>query len=256
MYRTCPKCGHESTASDTSPVADCPACGVIFAKWMSQRFRRDDLVDRSPSMTQGWAPWLRERLFYVEPRVNIVEFWARAVAWAGFALWSAWFLQTDYAKVIGGLPEINYSFMHRVDLVFHEAGHVVFMPLGRFMSVLGGSLGQLIMPAIVFGAFLFKHRNPFGASIALWWFAQSALDLAPYINDALVQQTILLGGVTGRDRPGYHDWNNILGDLGLLNHAHGIAGFVDLMAEGLIILALVWGAYLLSQQRGNLEQRF
>lgn len=255
MYQTCPKCGHERTSADTAPATECPACGIIFAKWMSQRFRRNDRIDLSPSVIEGWTPWLRERLFYVEPRINVVEFWARVAAWIGFAAWSVWFLQTDYAKVSGGLPEINYSFMHRVDLVFHEAGHVIFIPLGRFMSVLGGSLGQLIMPAIVLGTFLLKYRNTFGASVALWWLAQSAMDLAPYINDALVQQTILLGGVTGRDRPGYHDWNNILGELGLLHHAHGIAGFVDLMASGLMLLALVWGACLLHQQWENLDRR-
>ena len=175
--------------------------------------------------------------------------------WIGFSIWGAWFIFTEYDKVIGGLPEINYSFMHTIDLVFHEAGHVIFMVLGRFMSVLGGSLAQLLMPAIVMWAFLFKYHNTFGGSIALWWLAQSTLDLAPYINDAYQQRIILLGGVTGRDRPGYHDWNNILGDFGLLGYAHGIAGFVDFVGSILMCIAIVWGGYLLYRQWGNLDRR-
>lgn len=44
------------------------------------------------------------------------------------------------------------SFIHRPLLVFHEAGHVIFMPLGDWLTVLGGTLGQLLMPAIMAGA--------------------------------------------------------------------------------------------------------
>src|SRR5207302_8424396 len=83
--------------------------------------------------------------------------------------------------------EPNYvggHFMHLINLPFHEAGHLIFAPFGRFMTVLGGSLGQLLMPLICLGAFLFYNNNAFGAAVALWWFAESLMDLAPYINDA------------------------------------------------------------------------
>jgi hypothetical protein len=59
------------------------------------------------------------------------------------------------------------SLMHNVDLVFHEAGHVVFRPFGRFMTILGGSLAQLLMPLIVMVAFVTTNRDNFGASIGL-----------------------------------------------------------------------------------------
>jgi hypothetical protein len=61
--------------------------------------------------------------------------------------WGLWFIQTDYSQLINGLPEINYSFMHLVDLIFHEAGHVLFIPFDRFMTILGGPLTQLLMHA-------------------------------------------------------------------------------------------------------------
>jgi len=53
------------------------------------------------------------------------------------------------------------------------------------------------------------------------------MDAAPYINDARAGQLILRGGVTGRDQPGYHDWENILRDLGWLQYDHTIAGIVN-----------------------------
>tara|TARA_B100001123_G_C14865565_1_gene849778 strand:+ start:210 stop:641 length:432 start_codon:yes stop_codon:yes gene_type:complete len=138
----------------------------------------------------------------------------RALTLLGLAVWSVWFFNTHFLHLVGPIPEINQSFMHTVDLVFHEAGHVLFIPFGTFMSVLGGSLGQLIMPATVMLVFLLTYQNPFAASVGLWWFGQSMMDFAPYIADARAGQIMLLGGVTGADRPGYHDWTNILSRLG------------------------------------------
>ncbi len=206
-------------------------------------------------MVDSALVWLKQRLFHVEPRVNVLVFWCRVAVWVCLSLWGWYFIQTRYDEVIGGLPEINYSFMHRVDLVFHEAGHVIFIPLGRFMSVLGGSLGQLMIPGLVLGMFLFKYRNAFGASVGLWWLAQSLMDIAPYIADARAQQIILLGGGTGRDRPGMHDWNNILNDLGMLEHDHAIAATAEVSAEALMLLAIAWGAFLLYRQSENLRRR-
>lgn len=162
----------------------------------------------------------------------------------------------DYDVVVGGSPPIGESFMHWINLVFHEAGHVIFMPFGRFMAILGGTLGQWMIPSVVLCAFVLQTRDTFGATIALWWLGQSFMDVAPYINDARAGQLVLLGGVTGRDRPGYHDWENILGDLGWMQYDHAIAGIVDTMGEGLMIISFLWGAYVLRLQYKNLDRQF
>ena len=38
--------------------------------------------------------------------------------------------------------------MHLINLVFHEAGHILFAPFGSFMMSLGGSLLQVIVAAV------------------------------------------------------------------------------------------------------------
>jgi len=259
VYETCPKCGYRRTGADTAPVSECPACGLLFAKWMKQRFR----VERPPvSRADGararnaWWPWLRERLLFVEPRVNPFYFWGRCAVLAGLLVWSGWFWGTDHRTLFGHLPEINASFMHNVNLAFHEAGHVIFAALGDFMAVLGGSLMQLLVPFAVGAAFVLRHANPFGGAVALWWLGQSAMDLAPYVHDARAQQLLLVGGVLGHERPGYHDWNNLLGRLGLLELDHVLAGIVNAAGIGLMALACAWGAYLLYFQYRRLDRRF
>ena len=136
--------------------------------------------------------------------------------------------------------------------LFHEAGHVLFLPLGRFMTILGGTLNQWLIPLIVIFAFLLKTRDTFGACVGLWWLGQSFMDAAPYINDARAGRLILLGGGTGRDQPGYHDWENILGDLEWLDYDHMLAGIVDGMGIAFILLSFLWGALVLSFQYKNL----
>lgn len=148
-------------------------------------------------------------------------------------------------------PSIFQTVLSMANLVFHEAGHILFMIFGRFMTSVGGSLLQVLIPLTCGAAFLFRHANPFGAATCLWWAGQNFVDIAPYINDARAQSLILLGGVTGRDVPGYHDWNSILMSTGLLKYDHTLARLAHVTGAGLMVLALVWAATLvLHQARG------
>ena len=144
-------------------------------------------------------------------------------------------------EALGGIDHL----LSMANLVFHEAGHVIFSFLGDFMATLGGSLLQVLIPVLCAGALLLRHDNPFGAACCAWWTGQSLIDLALYINDARAQVLVLLGGVTGHDVPGYHDWNNILGRLGLLE----LDGFIASMTHGagalLLLLGICWGGWLL-----------
>jgi hypothetical protein len=150
------------------------------------------------------------------------------------------------------------SVLHLVNLPFHEAGHLFFRPLGIFMSALGGSLLQLLMPLLCMGTFLVKRRHPFGASVCLWWVGQNFMDIAPYIADARVMRLILLGGITGHEAGGYHDWNFILGRLGWLEYDLILAEAAHLAGSACMLLFVAWGGMLLARQwrsvRGGARQ--
>ncbi len=248
----CPKCGHERRPGDAGDGSICASCGLVFAKWVSRtlgtarlpRESEDDSSEAGPPRAHA----LFERLTFVEPQTDAMRWWGRLVLYAVFVLWGIYFISLDLRS-----NDIGASFMHRVNLVFHEAGHVIFMPFGQFMHILGGSLGQLLMPAIVIGVLVCRTRDNFGGSIGLWWFGQSLKDLAPYINDARDLQLQLLTGHS-QDVPETHDWANILLDLGLIFHERKIARGADLIGSLLILLALAWGGYLLLRQYRNLER--
>ncbi|MDH3317329.1 MAG: zinc ribbon domain-containing protein [Gammaproteobacteria bacterium] len=251
MYRTCPKCGYKLKDSNDALEDQCPECGIVFSKWLKMQLKPLPAVDSAPSNTTrfnvvrtgAWA-WFKGKLFYIEPEIDAISVYTRLAVLCVAVAWGMKFILADYTVVSGGMPESSDFIMGRVNLVFHEAGHLIFSPFGDFMGVLGGSLGQLLMPLIVCLAFLFRYNNPFGASIGLWWLGQSAINLAPYIADARAKQLLLLGGITGRDSPAYHDWANLLGRKGWMRHDQEIAAAVDFAGEALMVLSFVWGAYL------------
>lgn len=250
----CPDCGFVQM-----PTAHCKRCGGS----LQTTFSTDPSSAETSFLTvqekgkwvesDGWA-WAKTLLFYVQPRINPIAFYGRAALYVVLLVWGWQFIAMEYDKVVAGYPPINQSLMHSVNLVFHEAGHVIFMPFGRFMTILGGTLGQWLIPFIVMCAFLMQTRDTFAASFGLWWLGQSFMDAAPYINDARAGQLILLGGVTGRDAPGYHDWENILRDLGWMQYDHTIAGIVDAIGVTLMVMSLLWGAYVLYLQYKNLDR--
>ena len=144
-------------------------------------------------------------------------------------------------------PAIGDSFLHLVNLPFHEAGHLVFAPLGRFMSVLGGSLMQLLIPAVCAGTLLLQTRDPFGAACCLWWFGENLLDLAPYVADARALQLVLLGGRTGAEVEG-HDWEFLLESMGWLHLDRTLGLTGHRIGVLVMVAAIVWAGLVLLAQ--------
>jgi hypothetical protein len=250
--KKCPKCGYERTATDVGPEGICSACGLVFAKWVERTLGTARLPRETAEAVEsaaGWLPLVIARITYVEPITDSLAFWGRVALYIAFFVWGWYFILLDLRT-----NEIGHSFMHRVDLVFHEAGHMIFRPFGQFMHVLGGSLGQLLMPAIVTGALVYKNQDNFGGSIGLWWFGQSLKDLAPYINDARDLQLQLLTGHS-QDVPETHDWANILLDLGLIFQEKKIALAADVVGSLIMVAAMAWGGYILLRQHRNLSSK-
>ena len=106
-------------------------------------------------------------------------------------------------------PEIlhpaGWSFLDGVDLIFHEAGHLLFMPFGETLYLMGGSLFQVLLPSVLAGVF-FRRGEGVNAAVVLLWAAQNLGNVSVYIADAQERALPLLG-----DDPDHHDWWQILG---------------------------------------------
>jgi hypothetical protein len=235
-YKSCPKC-----RSDSAGAAVCPACGLIFEKYFKSRVSIPPVSTVEAEEKEGLMTRVRHLAFLIPEEVEPTAVYARGLLLLAAAVYGARLVTMDIPDW-----EMARTFMHLVLLPFHEFGHIVFRPFGEFMTLLGGSLFQVMVPLALGNYFLVKNRDPFAASLMLWWAAGGVLDTAPYVYDALKPQHVLLTGRTGDT--GAHDFIDVLGDLGLLHHAQPIGRAVHAFGAAIMIAALAWGAWLLSQQ--------
>jgi len=117
----------------------------------------------------------------------------------------------------------------------------LFRPFGEFMSIAGGSLFQIIMPAVFVGYFIWQNKY-YAASIVLFWVGQSILNVYVYAADAVVMQLVLTSGFTGSEGS-FHDWNYLLTATGLIGSAKIVAGIIRAIGTLTIIAAAIGSIY-------------
>jgi len=242
----CPKCQHERTEHDAHVLAGiCPACGIAYIKWQEAREAeqraRIAAEARPPLPLSAWQVhepfWLRLYHYacFMPSDRHESAFWGHSVLYLIFLVWGWRFILNGVDWLF-----IGSSFLHNVDLPFHEYGHIMFSPFGRFWTLLGGSLFQILLPLLPLTAFMVWQRDNFAASLMLWWCGQNFIDVAPYIADAPIRALPLIGG---NDQN--HDWWNLLTMTGSLDMAGFYANLCFTLGAAVIIFSNLWGAHLL-----------
>ncbi|MBI2358267.1 MAG: hypothetical protein HYV04_05085 [Deltaproteobacteria bacterium] len=115
------------------------------------------------------------------------------------------------------------------NLIFHEAGHVFFSFFGDFLQYLGGSLFQVALP-LGLTVYFWRSEQRASASVTLFWSGENLANVAIYIADAQRMELPLIGGD--------HDWNYLLGRLGLLSQAESLGRFVFVVGVLAILFSL------------------
>lgn len=245
MYKKCPKCGHERAAGDTGPADACAACGLIYSKYVKSRFAAAAPDGAARPGAEAGEPGLLERAkelaFYVPEEVGAAYVYARAALLAVLIFYGIKLALMDIPSW-----EMSRSLIHNPMVPIHEFGHVLFMPFGEFMHLLGGSLFQAALPLIFGGIFLVKNRDPFAAAVMLWWSAVAVMDIAPYAYDAHMPQHILLSGRTGDT--GSHDFIDVLADLGLLKKAQTVGYVMHRFGVLMLLASFAWAAWVVWKQ--------
>ena len=109
---------------------------------------------------------------------------------------------------------IVHLFVDNFLLIVHEAGHTFFGLFGiRFVTILGGSLFQILLPLAILAYCWFNRKN-IGMQFALCLVGYSWLDVAGYAADGGARQLPLIGGL-GKES---HDWYNLLSRMNALEH--------------------------------------
>ena len=165
------------------------------------------------------------------------ETWCRGrLWWARLPLlaWFAWILIHAW-----GDP-LYQPLFKGLDLGIHELGHYLFKPFGRFLEILGGSLTQCLAPLL--SMVMFRRQGDFFAiSVCFGWLSANLFDVATYAGDARAMDLPLV-------RPGggevIHDWNYLLGHMGMLHQDATVAFLMRAAATLSMLVCLAGGAWL------------
>lgn len=143
-----------------------------------------------------------------------------------FLIWITFILLTK---------RVPYIFIDNVNLLIHEAGHIIFSVFGEFIEFLGGSLMQLIIPTS-FSIYFFIKKDIFALLFSSFWFGENLINISYYIADARYQVLPLIGG-------GRHDWAYLLSKTNLLNEAESLGVLVFWTGAIIMLVSLILSTF-------------
>jgi len=230
----CPKCQFEQPGS-----TNCERCGVIFAKYQSYLDRlekealeitknendiaNEDKIDGEkikvffPYLYLPWKPITTPAFTFLT-----VLFFLHLIFFPKTTLYRDWSFFT--------------GMIHNVNLVFHEAGHLLFGFFGNdTLMTLGGSLNQLLIPFVVFASF-FYNRDRAGTAFALIWFFGNFIDVSIYMADGRFLKLPLIGGLDMEA----HDWRILFNRFDLWSVDQVLSKIIFYLGWLGIFLTWIW----------------
>jgi hypothetical protein len=102
----------------------------------------------------------------------------------------------------------GFLFIDYVNLIIHEGGHFFFSWFGYTIMILGGTLGELLVPGLC-GIYFFWQREASATAFCGFWFFENFLYIGTYMADARAEALPLVGS-------GEHDWATLFGQWGWL----------------------------------------
>ena len=129
----------------------------------------------------------------------------------------------------------GFLFPDFVNLMIHEAGHLFFAWAGNTIMLLGGTLGELIVPLVCAAAF-FYQRQVYGAVFSVFWFFENFLYIGTYMADARTSALPLVNSDESDWTLLFTQWNLLLYDQKIGN-SFRLVGWIGMFA------ILIWLAF-------------
>ncbi len=231
----CPKCQYVAQDHDSdTPEGVCPACGIAYTKWREDP-EENNVEDLNIEIKEPLLTRLYYYIFFMPSDRDESAFWGHSILYVWFFIWG-------WSFILHGVDwsYIGDSFLHYVNLPFHEYGHIFFRPFGTVWMFMGGSFFQILVPLAPLAYFMILKRDNFAASLMLWWSGQNFIDVSPYIADAPTRYLPLISSIDTS-----HDWWNVLDMTNSMDNAAFYARLCFFLGALVIVLSQIWGAKLL-----------
>ncbi|MBI2931349.1 MAG: hypothetical protein HYY16_06835 [Planctomycetes bacterium] len=121
----------------------------------------------------------------------------------------------------------GFLILDNVNLLFHEAGHVLLGCLG----LISGTIAELVFPIATLAVFI-RRRELMGAAFGAFWIGEDLRYIGRYVADARARVLPLVGA-------GDHDWNILLLNWGMLDKDLFLGGSLNVLGWILMIGAVL-----------------
>ncbi len=140
----------------------------------------------------------------------------------------------------------GFLVLDHANLMFHEAGHAVFGWAGYYTQVLGGTIGELLVPLLCTLFFVRRGETTAVAFCAFWGF-ENLLYVAAYMADARRLALPLVGSDES-------DWTILFTHWGVLGDDRAIAAVTRGLGWMGMLVTVGWFAWM-AVTRGEDDRR-
>lgn len=186
----------------------------------------------------------RFREFLGPFRIEAVE-WCRGKNWKWRSVLLFWFVYILFRHLSN---PVYTSIVGWLNLGIHELGHLFFSFFGQFICTLGGTIFQCLAPVIGIANF-YRQNDFFAIAFCFGWLSTNLFDVSRYVADARAME-LPLAVLFGNENV-IHDWNYLLGRMGILQFDAAIAFFIRILAVLSMFVCFFFGGWLLWQMKRN-----
>ena len=147
----------------------------------------------------------------------------------------AWLVFYCLFLVYAAANTTGFFIIDYVNLRIHEGGHFFFSWFGDTIRILGGTLGELIVPLLCFAYFWWK-RETTAVAFCSFWFFENFLYIGTYMSDARVSAMPLVGSDE-------NDWAILFTQWGILIHDQQIGHTMRALGWLGMLATVAWLAY-------------
>jgi hypothetical protein len=133
----------------------------------------------------------------------------------------------------------GFLILDYVNLIIHEGGHFFFSWFGDTIRILGGTLGELLVPLLC-AIYFFWQRERTGFAFSCFWFFENFPYIGTYMADARTAALPLVGS-------GDSDWEILFTQWGLLAQDQKIGAIMRTLGYLGMLATIAWLAYRLRQ---------
>ncbi len=119
-----------------------------------------------------------------------------------------------------------------VNLIIHEGGHFFFSWFGNTIMILGGTIGELLVPLLC-AIYFFCQRETIGFAFSTYWLFENFPYIGTYMADARSAALPLVGSEES-------DWTILFGQWGLLAEDQKIGTIMRTLGWLGMLATMIW----------------